>query len=285
MEHRDPESLIDPAAVVTTSAPDMPSTSDGAEAGVEGEGPAGTGYLVHLDRFEGPLDLLLFLIKRDKIEITDIPIAHITEQYLASIREIVHLDLDRAGEFLLMAASLMRIKAKMLIPREAEEEAEEEIDPRQELVRRLMEYKEFKRVGEDLAAREEEWRSIFRRMSAPMPDLPPEDSGEIGASLVDLFRAFQKVLDAVPNTKPFQLIAEEYSVDERIEVLRRECFVKRDGVTFSAIFPERRSRALVITTFLALLEMVRRGEIVALQADSFGEILLKLKEVYVSHDS
>jgi segregation and condensation protein A len=265
MESRNGEPLVEPAAPVVEE---------------------GTGYRVHLDNFEGPLDLLLFLIKRDEIEITEIPIAHITEQFLESIREADSLDLDRAGEFLLMAATLMRIKAKMLLPAAEDEESEEDaVDPRADLVRRLLEYKEFKRVGEILGGREEEWRHIFPRAASPLPEAEMDFSEGLGVSLLDLFRAFRRILEKTGESGTFELTAEEYSVEEQIESIRRECFVRREGVPFSALFPERRSRALVITTFLALLEMVRRGEIEALQADTFGEIWLKQKEVVPSNES
>jgi len=264
MESRNGEPLVEPAAPVVEE---------------------GTGYRVHLENFEGPLDLLLFLIKRDEIEITEIPIAHITEQFLASIGDADALDLDRAGEFLLMAATLMRIKAKMLLPAAEDEEEEDAVDPRAELVRRLLEYKEFKRIGEQLGGREEEWRRIFPRAASPLPETEMDFSEGLGVSLLDLFRAFRKVLEKTGESGTFELTAEEYSVDEQIESIRRECFVRREGVPFSTLFPEQRSRALVITTFLALLELVRRGEIEALQADAFGEIWLKQKEVVSSNES
>jgi segregation and condensation protein A len=283
MDDRTRNGQVEPAAVVFEDGASTlldPQTATTAESG---EGPAGTGYRVQLEKFEGPLDLLLFLIKRDEIEITDIPIAHITEQYLASIREVEELDLDRAGEFLLMAATLMRIKAKMLLPPPIDEETdEEEVDPREELMKRLLEYREFKKIGELLGDKEEEWRKIFRRDPSPLPEIEAPSNG-YGVSLLDLFRAFHRVIESMPSSDPFELVAEEYSVDEQIELIRRECFVTKDGVPFTSLFPTRRSRALVITTFLALLELVRRGEVLAVQLDEFGEIWLKQKEELTSH--
>jgi segregation and condensation protein A len=150
-------------------------------------------------------------------------------------------------------------------------------------MRRLLEYREFKKIGEILGAKEEEWRKIFPRDPSPLPEVEAPPPGGIGASLLDLFRAFHRVLETMPNTDPFELVAEEYSVDEQIEMIRRECFVTKDGVPFTALFPKRRSRALVITTFLALLELVRRGEILAVQPDEFGEIWLKQKQELTPH--
>ncbi len=283
MDERGRKSNLDPAATVVAEGVDAPVDPTALPTEEQGEGPAGTGYRVQLEKFEGPLDLLLFLIKRDEIDIVDIPIAHISEQYLASIREVDDLDLDRAGEFLLMAATLMRIKAKLLLPAPVDEETdEEEIDPRAELVRRLLEYREFKRIGEILGAKEEEWRGIFRRDPPPLPEVDAPDEG-LGISLLDLFRAFRRVLENMPDNDPFELVTEEYSVDEQIEFIRRECFVTKDGVPFTSLFPKRRSRSLVITTFLALLELMRRGEVLAVQPDEFGEIWLKQKEEPSGH--
>jgi segregation and condensation protein A len=281
MESRNGDPLVEPAApVVDRASPAVDSETPPLEEGAEG-----TGYRVRLENFEGPLDLLLFLIKRDEIEITDIPIAHITEQFLQSIQEAESLDLDRAGEFLLMAATLMRIKAKMLLPSGEEEEEEDAVDPRAELVRRLLEYKEFKRIGELLGEKEEEWRHLFPRAASPLPEVEPDWSDGLGVSLLDLFRAFRKILEKTGESAPFELTQEEYSVEEQIECIRRECFVRREGVPFTSLFPSLRSRGLVITTFLALLEMVRRGEIEAVQADTFGEIWLKQKEVVSANES
>jgi segregation and condensation protein A len=169
----------------------------------------------------------------------------------------------------------------MLLPSIEDEESEEEIDPRAELVRRLMEYKEFRRIGELLGEKEEEWRHIFHRAASPLPEVEEETPTAIGASLVDLFRAFRQVLERAGESEPLQMAGEEYSVEEQMHLIRRECFVRKDGIPFTSLFPESRSRSLVIATFLALLEMIRQGEIEALQADSFGEIWLKRKEVSV----
>lgn len=284
MNERERNPFVEPAALVHGES-ELSTTTAEAGANESADAPEGTGVRVRVENFEGPLDLLLFLIKRDQVDVTNIPIAHITAQYLASIQDVDVLDLDRAGEYLLMAATLMRIKAKMLIPVLDDEEAEEELDPRAELVRRLLEYKEFKRVGESLGSREDEWRAIFRRLAPGIEEAAPEPTENLGVSLVDLFRAFRRVIESMPSNDAFELVAEEYSVDERIEVLRRECFVKREGLPFSALFTSRRSRAIVITTFLALLEMVRRGEIEATQVDAFGEIWLRQKEVYISNET
>jgi len=285
-----PNATPDPAARVfdgdraaDPGAPEPVAAGNGA-GGSEGSGgaPAGEelpqeGYRVHLERFDGPLDLLLHLIKRDEIDIYDIPIAHITDQYLASIEEIerLDLDLDRAGDFLLMAATLMRIKARMLVPRdEDQEEDEEEIDPREELMRRLLEYQEFKRIAEVLRGREDEWREIFFRPGSLRPVPESGDDEDLGVSLVDLFRAFRQLLDQLEEERPLAMISEEYSVDERMDFIRESCAESGEGVPFHRLF-ERSSRAMMIATFLGLLELIRLREIVADQVDRFGEIWIR----------
>jgi segregation and condensation protein A len=254
-----------------------------AAESADGSGPdpsgttavAGDGYRVRLDRFEGPLDLLLHLIREEKVDVTDIPIARITEQYLESIADIESLDLDRAGEYLLMAATLMRIKARMLVPRDPEEEEEEDEDPRAALVRRLLEYREFKRVAEALAERQEEWREIFYRSAAPLLESEEAEEAALDVSLVDILRAFQTVLDRLDRERPLELEGERYSVEEQMEFIRTACGRREEGVTFFELFERLLSRAFVITTFLALLEMMRNAEVAAHQVDRFGEIWIR----------
>lgn len=268
---------VSPAAPVHLAAEG--DTAIAAEALGEESGE-GSGVRVSLESFEGPLDLLLFLIKRDEIDITDIPIAHITEQFLESIQDLSMLDLDRAGEYLLMAATLMRIKSRLLLPRAPEDDLDEEDeeDPRRELARRILEYREFKRVAELLGDREGEWRRVFRRASSPVPEFERSEVGELGIDLLDLVKAFRVILEKASRSEVFELDAEEYSVDEQMAFLRRECSAQEEGVAFGLLFSAGWNRALLITTFLALLELMRRGEIRVTQANRFGEIWLKTGE-------
>jgi segregation and condensation protein A len=237
----------------------------------------GDGYRVTLQKFEGPLDLLLFLIKRDEIDIYDIPISHITDQYLESIERIerLELDLDRAGEFLLMAATLMRLKARMLVPKDEDEEEEEPVDPRAELVRRLLEYREFKRVAESLKDREEEWRDVFFRAGSYRPEPEPGERPELGVSLVDLLRAFRRMLDELDEDEPFNMGVEEYSVEERMDFIRSACGGAGDGVPFRSVLGGPPTRARLIASFLGLLELMRLREIMVAQVDRFGEIWIR----------
>jgi segregation and condensation protein A len=241
----------------------------------------GDGYRVSLEKFEGPLDLLLYLVRKEEVDIYDIPISRITDQYLESIQDIgtSEIDLDRAGEFLLMAATLMRIKARMLVPRD-EDSAEdgEEVDPREELVRRLLEYRAFQDVAESLRGREEEWRDVFVRAGSYTAEPEPEGFTDLGVSIVDLFRAFRRMLDNLREETPFEMRAAEYSVDERMVFLRRECEQGPDGVPFRRILGAAPTRALLIATFLGLLELIRLREVLIAQVDRFGEIWIRQRK-------
>lgn len=273
-----PTNGVSTPAVPARSAPANGAPAKGARdpdvMPVEGKGPR-----VELEHFEGPLDLLLFLIREEKVEITDIPIARITDQYLETIGDLDEVDLDSAGEYLVLATTLMRIKAKMLIPRDDDEDDEDEEDPRVELMRRLMEYREFKEVAESLGDRQNEWRNIFARAASPLPEGEGEDDpdelADLGVSLIGLCRAFRTALAQMPSTTSIHMETESYSVDEQMDFIRVECDRREAGVAFLELFQGVRSRQLVITTFLALLEMIRQREIMVHQVDQFGEIWLK----------
>jgi segregation and condensation protein A len=276
---------LEPAAQVLDgdrAAPAGGAASDGVPT-VAGEvlPVEGDGYRVSLEKFEGPLDLLLYLIRQEKVDIYDIPISRITDQYLESIQEIdkSKIDLDRAGEFLLMAATLMRIKARMLIPRDEDAEEGEEEDPREELVRRLLEYRAFQSVAEALRGREEEWRDVFVRAGSFRPEPEPAGFTDLGVSIVDLFRAFRRMLDNLREETPLTMRAAEYSVDERMDFLRRECADRADGVPFRRSLGEDPTRALLIATFLGLLELIRLREVLVAQVDRFGEIWIRQRKM------
>lgn len=235
-------------------------------------------YKVKLEVFEGPLDLLLFLIKRDEIDIYDIPIEHITRQYLEYLEAFQVLDLDIAGEFVVMAAHLILIKSRSLLPvhQQGEEEAEEEADPRWELVRQLLEYKKFKDAAAHLGEREAHQSALFGRI----PETP-EFSGErplSEVSIFDLINAFQKILKRVNKTEDLREIFEEnYSVSDKIEfVLKITSF--RTALKFSELFASAATRTEVVVTFLALLELIRLKQIGVTQDGQFGEIELVRKE-------
>jgi len=230
-------------------------------------------YQVKLEQFEGPLDLLLFLIKQEQINIYDIPIARITEQYLSYLDRIPLSDLDSAGEFLLMAATLMRIKARMLLPSTAEgDEADE--DPRKELVDRLLEYQKFKEVAARLRGMEAERSLHFARGLREQPpegDDPPELEP---ATLFDLMRAFSRVLVRARHYETFRVELEDYSVeDRRAKILAR--LDQGPRVLLEDLFDERATRLNVIVTLIALLELIRTRQVEVGQTRRFGEIWIE----------
>lgn len=228
-------------------------------------------YQVRLTQFEGPLDLLLHLIRRDKINIYDINISHITREYLGYIEIMQELQLEVAGEFFVMAATLMRIKAQMLLPRHHVEEDEEE-DPRDELVRNLLEYKKFKEAARNFKEMEEDRRLVFTR---PPADPPAEaaETPELNVSLFDLIDAFRSVMDELRKKTPFRIEKESWTVEGKRDMIRQR-IGDRSEVLFSELFGGETSRMEVIVTFLALLEMVRLGTVRARQMERGGDIWL-----------
>lgn len=228
-------------------------------------------YQVRLSQFEGPLDLLLHLIRRDKIDIYDIPISHITEEYLAYIEIMQELDLEVAGDFFVMAATLMRIKAQMLLPRRTEIEGEED-DPRDELVRNLLEYKKFKEAAQHFSEMEEDRRRVYTR-----PTLSDTSQGEpeqtIEVTVFDLFGAFKKVLEELKKQVNYRVERETISLEDRILMIR-ERLMERKEVLFTELFESRFDKMEIIVTFLAILELVRLGELVARQMSGGSDIWL-----------
>ncbi len=229
-------------------------------------------YKVHLEIFEGPLDLLLYLIKREELDIYNIPINRITEQYLETLNLMELLDLEVAGEFLVMAATLMQIKSKLLLPPDPEAAAEEEeMDPRAELVRRLLEYKAFKEAAERLRGFEGQRSAVFTRLAAAPEIDGGGDSPFFEVSLFDLISAFSKVLKGLPKTSVHEVVKDEFTVADKVhEIFHR--LMKEPVIYFSALFKAARNKSELITTFLALLELIRLREIRITQGDHFGEI-------------
>lgn len=224
-------------------------------------------YKVKLDRFEGPLDLLLFLIKKEEINIYDIPIAQITQQYLDYIRMLEFLNLELAGEFLLMAATLMRIKARLLLPRQPDE-VEEEDDPRRDLVQQLLEYQRYKEASTKLEAMEYQRRMLFVRPEVVLGVEAVEV--EYSYNLFDLICAFKKVLDRA-EVRYLEVKAEGVSLEERIESLKAR-IEEAQVIAFADLFEADSTMADLVVTFLALLEVLRTGFATVKQTKSFGEI-------------
>jgi segregation and condensation protein A len=230
-----------------------------------------TDYKVKLDVFEGPLDLLLYLIKRDEIDIYDISIERITRQYLEYLQAFKELNIDLAGEFILMAANLLYIKSRSLLPLDQQppdEEADED-DPRWELIRQLIEYKKFKDAAALLNHRALEQENIFARVSVAAPDAPLR-LGEVG--IFQLINAFQNVIKRIEAREELQeIFGENFTVSDKIEsILARVS--EGLALKFSELFAHMASRVEIVVTFLALLELIRLKQVRASQSDPFGEI-------------
>lgn len=245
-------------------------------------------YNIKIDAFEGPMDLLLHLINRLEIDIYDIPMADITEQYLSYIHTMKHLELDVASEYLVMAASLLAIKSKMLVPKHEEERIydeegiEYEEDPRDELVEKLIEYKKYKLAANELKMLEEDRSLMFMK--------PPSDLGEfakeaemnhpnLNISLYDMLGALQKLLRRKKLQKPMytKVTRQEVSIEKRMNQIMTDLQAIQGRTSFFKLFSEPEKEQIVIT-FLAILELVKRNEIFLEQEHNFAEIFVATKD-------
>jgi segregation and condensation protein A len=235
-------------------------------------------YQVELTGFQGPMDLLLYLIQKDEIDIYDIPISHITDQFIRHIEIMQMISLDQAGEFMAMAATLMVIKMKMLMPRHADPDDEDaEEDPRAELVRRLLEYKRFKEAATKLREREAE-RAQYHVRQARYPftdqlELEPQ----LRIELYDLLSALAGVLDRVQAAPVHRVVREPYTVEEKIDWILG-AVADRPTVRFEECFADDAIRMEVIVTFIAILELVKRGRLGVFQTEARGPLWLKARD-------
>lgn len=229
-------------------------------------------YKVKLELFEGPLDLLLYLVKKDHLNIYDIPIAAVTEQYLKYLELMRLLDLNIAGEFLVMAATLMQIKSKMLLPIEQLPGQQEEVDPREELIRRLLEYEKFKQIAQELREKEVGQQEVFKRPKLAK-EKPDAQGAEVyfEASIFDLINAFSQALEDVPKELFYEVIKDEFTVEEKIHQILHLLLVSQ-SVRLAELFAQAKNKIEIIVIFLAILELIRLKEIVAQQKGLFGEI-------------
>jgi segregation and condensation protein A len=241
--------------------------------------PLDPNFRIELPSFEGPLDLLLHLCQKHELDILDLPIAFVTERYLAYIDTMQRMDLDIASEYLVMAAELARIKSKMLLPPspdEDEEEPEEELDPRSELIRRLLEYQKYKKVAEDLSSRGVEGRDVFLR-GVPAPQAEgPAPLAEI--SPFKLIDALHAVLEKVKGDLAFEISAERTSIQERITQIT-ESLRLRSTMRFEELFEEASTTYDVVVTFLALLEMAKMRMVRLYQPDPKSAIHLESRVI------
>src|SRR3954453_17804468 len=230
-------------------------------------------YKVKLEIFEGPLDLLLYLIKRDELDIYEISLERITRQYLEYLQAFKELNIDVAGEFVVMAANLMYLKSRSLLPvdQQPPEEDAEEDDPRWELIRQLIEYKKFKEAAAQLQVRQLEQERVFVREPGNVElALPPLRLGEVG--IFQLINAFQTVIKRIEARQDMQeIFSERFSVSEKIDSISQRV-ATGTRFRFSDLFSGAASRIEVVVTFLALLELIRLKQVRAFQNNMFEEI-------------
>jgi segregation and condensation protein A len=222
-----------------------------------------------LGEFAGPLDLLLYLIKQEKVDLFDIPIARITDEYLRYLRLMQNLDISVAGDFLVMAATLIEIKSKMLLPRDPLATVEEEeIDPREELVQRLLEHQKYKAAAQMLWSRSTVEKAVYTRGKLETDEQNPE----VSVGLFDLLTVFQKILARRKEEAAMEIQREELSMAEMLTRLRE--LVRRDkSLNLQDFFAQAISRRELVVAFLSVLELVKAAEITLTQTETFGDIL------------
>jgi segregation and condensation protein A len=238
-----------------------------------------TPYKVHLDAYDGPLDLLLDLIRKQEMDIHNIPIAQITGQYLEYLHKLEQLDIDVSADFIYMAATLILIKSKMLLPPDPLAGPEEQADPRAELVYRLVEHEKFKNAAQLLYEKQQLEAHVWSK-----PDLTLYEGegseGELVVSLVDLVRVFQQVLERRKEVARIELHRDEFTVKRMMELLRSQLLASEDGIELTAFFEGCPSRSAMICALLAVLEMVRLQGIVLAQGEIFGAIRLRKHKMF-----
>jgi len=229
-------------------------------------------YRVKLPSFEGPLDLLLHLVRKNEYDILDIPIAEVTSQYLEFLDLMKVLNLDIAGEYLVMSATLLKIKSVMLLPRHSEEDLSEEEDPRADLIRQLLEYERFREAAFEMDQRSRLGRDVFARKfpAQEMKDAQSE-AGFLEVSLFDLMEAFRDVLKKMTKEDVTIITSDRFSVRERMSQIT-ELLSKKPTLLFENLFDEKTTKGEVITTFLAILELMRLQLMVIYQKGRFSPI-------------
>ncbi|MCK9573313.1 MAG: segregation/condensation protein A [Candidatus Omnitrophica bacterium] len=227
---------------------------------------------IRLDIFEGPLDLLLYLIKKDHLNIYDIPISVVVGQYLQFLELMKFLDINIASEYMVMAATLINIKSKTLLPKDPTPEVPEE-DPREELVKKLLEYEKFKEAAQFLKEKEKERLKYVTRSGSDNQ----EKEVFLEASIFDLISAFKGALKEVPRDIFFEIIKDEFTVEQKIHDLLH-LFLIKETVSLDELFSSAKSKLEVVVIFLAILELIRLREIVAVQKVLFGQISIARRQ-------
>ena len=232
-------------------------------------------YKIQLDTFEGPLDLLLFFIKRDELDIYDIPISDITKEFIGYLHLMEQLDLEMAGDFILMAATLMQIKARMLLPKEIDEKGDE-IDPRMDLVNALLEYKRYKEMSEELSISESQQRRIKFRGNFDSDDR--RDPNELDTllkniSVYDLIKAFKKAIEEKPEQPVHQVQRFNVTIEEQIGIILNKTDFGRE-ISFLELIEGMFEKIRIVVTFIALLELIKMGKIGLHESSGFNDFVL-----------
>lgn len=234
-------------------------------------------FNVRLENFEGPLDLLLYFIKRDKIDIYDIPIARITSEYIDVINTAKKLDVSIAGEFLFMASLLLRLKTRMLLPRQQDEEGLDIDDPRINLVGQLLQYKNFRNIAHQLKDIHEQNKDLFYRPNDKIPfekTINPSDFlNEV--SLFDISKIFQSAIDNAPQDNSFTIVRETISLEEQKQFIISN-FKDKKNISLSSLIKKLDSKLEIIVTFLAVLNMIKESELICKQKNTFEDIQITL---------
>lgn len=231
-------------------------------------------YRVNVGVFEGPLDLLLYLIKKNDLDVYDIPIAFVLEEYMSYLDTLKELDIDLAGDFLLMAAELAHIKSQILLPEEPNDGDEEEVDPRADLVKRLLEYQQFKAAGEEIAKGVMLGRDVYVPLSPER--MEAQSDGPIECSVYDLAQAFSGILKRISPERYHEVAVDRISINDRIYQIV-DLIKARSSITLEELLPPEITRYDVVITFLAILEMARLGIISLFQAEPFGGVYIQCK--------
>jgi segregation and condensation protein A len=260
-----------------------------SEGGPEATLPAGRTQLgkehrVELEQYSGPLDLLLWLIRQEEVDVHDIPIARILERYLDVVKTLTMFDLDQAGEFLVMASVLMEIKSRSLLPRD-EPLDDEELDPRFELVKKLLEYRRFKEASGQLEEMAGEWSLRYPPGRHPeLPGAPPDEIPLAEVSLFDLAMAFSRVMSEVGVDRDIAIVYDDIPIERHVEEIL-DVLAERPRLPFVELFPPESDRMRIAGLFLALLELIRRRRVRAFQREPFAPIELAVREDAPSADA
>jgi segregation and condensation protein A len=236
-------------------------------------------YKIHLDTYDGPLDLLLDLIRKQEMDIHNIPIAQITGQYLEYLHKLEKLDIDVSADFIYMAATLILIKSKMLLPPDPLAGPDEHIDPRAELVHRLVEHEQFKSAAQLLNQKQQLEAHVWTKPDRSLYE-GEDTQGELVVSLVDLVRVFQQVLERRKQVTKIELRHDTFTVEHMMEVLRTQLLTSEEGIELVGFFESCTSRSAMICALLAVLELVRLQAIVLAQTEIFGQIFIRKHKMF-----